>query len=452
LTEAFVTSPGVRLLKRLIRGLLAGLLSLLIVVAPSHAAGSLAHAAAETTGRAAIPPTGQAVDSLAAYDKAMLQVMEKWSLPGGALAVVKDGRLVLARGYGLADRDASLPVQPDSLFRVASLSKPITSAAVLQLVERGQLDLDAPAFKILEDLQPGGSTVDPRIWQITVRHLLHHTAGWERITGDKAVFAPSVVFAERSFGAPLPVSCESVISFIFTQPLDFDPGTKFDYSNLGYCILGRVIERVSRQPYIQYVSDNVLKPVGANRMQIGGSTPAEHVAGEVNYYDYPGAPLITLEVAGAPTTVPIPDGGMYLPRLDAFGGWIASTVDYARFTASLMGQRQPAVLQPKTMAMLSARPAPPVAVGEPAFYGLGWMVRPQPAGTTMWHFGGLPGSSSQVVVQGQNVIYLAFFNSYPAPDGQLAMLGDLDRSLFLATNAVVIANGWPDHDLFGEYP
>ena len=128
--------------------------------------------------------TGAAAPELKSLDDEITSLMRKWSIPGGAVAVAKDGRLVLAHGYGLADRDAGTPVQPDSLFRIASLSKPITAAAILVLVERGRLDLDAKVLDILKS--PGISpdkAADPRWKQITVRQLLFHTAGFDRGTG-----------------------------------------------------------------------------------------------------------------------------------------------------------------------------------------------------------------------------------------------------------------------------
>ena len=109
-----------------------------------------------------------------AFDRLVPELMHRYNLPGGALAIVKDGRLVFARGYGLADIQNQEPVQPDSLFRIASLSKQVTAVAALKLVEDGKLDLDENAFEILSDFKgPEGASRDSRIDQITVRHLLH---------------------------------------------------------------------------------------------------------------------------------------------------------------------------------------------------------------------------------------------------------------------------------------
>ena len=115
------------------------------------------------------------------YDRLIPEFMNKHDLPGGAIAVVRDGRLVFARGYGLADIQNQELVRPDSLFRIASLSKPVTAVAVLKLVEDGKLDLDAKVFEVLSDFgEPDGASRDPRIDDITVRHLLHHAGGWDK--------------------------------------------------------------------------------------------------------------------------------------------------------------------------------------------------------------------------------------------------------------------------------
>ena len=116
-----------------------------------------------------------------AFDRLVADLMHRYNLPGGALAIVKDGRLVFARGYGLADIQNQEPVRPDSLFRIASLSKQVTAVAVLKLVEEGKLDLDERVFEILSDFtEPEGASRDPRIAEITVRHLLHHAGGWDK--------------------------------------------------------------------------------------------------------------------------------------------------------------------------------------------------------------------------------------------------------------------------------
>jgi len=126
----------------------------------------------------AILMTGDSAPGLAHLDEVMRKTLTQRGIPGAALAIVKEGRLVMARGYGWANVEAREQVQPTSLFNLASCTKPFTAAGILKLVEEGKLRLDDHVFQLLGDLRPlGGGKVDPRLQQITVRQLLHH---WRR--------------------------------------------------------------------------------------------------------------------------------------------------------------------------------------------------------------------------------------------------------------------------------
>src|SRR5215216_2024228 len=237
-----------------------------------------------------IPITGTVVSGMAWYDKAIPDLMRKYKIPGGAVAVVRDGKLIYARGFGYADVENKTPVQPDALFRLASVSKPITSVAIMKLVEDGKLKLDDRVAPFIAHLAPApGATVDPRWEQITIRHLLNHTGGWDREKpngGFDPIDRPAI--AAAAVNAPAPASSETLIRYMKGMPLDFNPGEAHVYSNFGYIILGRVIERVSGMPYEEYVRARVLQPVGANRTQQGKSRMRDALADEVKYY-WPGA-------------------------------------------------------------------------------------------------------------------------------------------------------------------
>ena len=134
-----------------------------------------------------------------AFDREVEAFMSARKVPGGALAVVKDRQLVYARGYGFADRERQIPAKPDSLFRIASVTKPFTAVAVMKLVEQGKLALDAKAFPLL-NLQPAVQSFrdpEPRLRDITVRQLLQHTGGWDRDKSFDPMFRP-----ERLRGRP----------------------------------------------------------------------------------------------------------------------------------------------------------------------------------------------------------------------------------------------------------
>jgi N-acyl-D-amino-acid deacylase len=158
----------------------------------------------------------------------------------------------------------------------------------MQLVEQGKLRLSDHPFQMLA-LEPhlaNGESVDPRLRQITILELLQHTGGFDRDKSFDPMFRPIII--ARALGANPPAMQPAIIRYMMGRPLDFDPGTCEAYSNFGYCVLGRVIEQISREPYEQYVREHVLVPLGIRGMRLG-RTLAEHRApGEVTYYDQKG--------------------------------------------------------------------------------------------------------------------------------------------------------------------
>jgi CubicO group peptidase (beta-lactamase class C family) len=199
-----------------------------------------------------IPISGAAVSGMEPFDQSVRDLMRKYDIPGGAVAVVHDGKLFYARGFGYADVENKTPVQPDALFRLASVSKPITGVAIMKLVEEGKLKLDDRVAPFIAHLTPAeGATVDPRWEQITIRQLLNHTGGWDRDKpngGFDPMFLSAI--AAAAVGAEAPASAETIIRYMKGMPLDFNPGTQHVYSNFGYAILGRVIEHVSGIPFM----------------------------------------------------------------------------------------------------------------------------------------------------------------------------------------------------------
>ncbi len=393
-----------------------------------------------TAGSVAV--SGEAVPGMESVDAVIGALMRRWEIPGGAVAIVKDGKLVYARGFGTADGTASATA-PDALFRIASLSKPITAVAVLKLVEAGKLQLDAPAFALLADLKPpAGAAVDPRLAQITVRHLLQHTGGWDRAASFDPMFRP--IESAQAVGASSPASAESVIRYMLGQPLDFAPGTRYAYSNFGYAVLGRLIERASGTSYEQYVRTEVLVPMGITRMRIGASQASGRAPGEVRYFDQA---TTTSVFPGGGGGVPWPYGGFHLEAMDAHGGWIASTADLLRFvTAVDASPTRPDVLQRTTIDLMTAKPASPLWDGSAAHYGMGWLVRP--AEGNWWHDGSLPGTASILVRTGSGMAWAALFNAR-AMRPNSTFEGEIDGAMWQAVRGVT---AWPTHDLFTRLP
>ena len=394
-----------------------------------------------------MPMTGLRVPELASYDRTLRGLLEKWQVPGGALAVVKDGRLVLARGYGWADVDARQPVRPDSLFRLASLSKSLTAAAILKLVEDGKLRLDDRAFALLPDLPPpSGATVDPRLERITVRNLLNHTGGWDSGTSFDPMFRSREI--ARTLGGPTPPDAAAIVRYMRGQPLQFDPGTRYAYSNFGYCVLGRIVERVSGERYEDYVKRHVLSPAGITGMRLGRTLPQDRYPREVHYYGFPGMGLARSVFPGEPQRVPWPYGGWSIEAMDAHGGWLASAIDMARFVRAVDGRSAPQILRPASIQAMIARPAPPVAhPGDATWYGMGWQVRPTNGDANWWHTGSLDGTTTLMVRAYNGVTWIVFFNTRPKnSDG---FTSELDGAMWQALAAV---RSWPAHDLFRDAP
>jgi N-acyl-D-amino-acid deacylase len=378
----------------------------------------------------------------------MDEFMQARKVPGGALAVVKERCLVYAKGYGWADREKKLPARPETLFRIASVSKPITAVAVMKLVEQGCLSLEARAFEVADlHPEPGheGATVDERIWKITVRQLLQHTGGWDRDqSGDP-------MFRWKEFTHPTVSDCPlnpgRIISRMFWQRLDFDPGARYAYSNFGYAVLGRLIEKVTGQPYERFVREKVLAPVGIERMRVGASDGSRE--GESTYYT-PEEAKVRSVFPGVAGKVAEPYGAFCLEAMDAHGGWVASAVDLARFAAALDDPRKSPLLTPETFQTLYAAPPPPAwrkkdGSLQDAYYGCGWMVRPvgREGRANYWHSGSLPGTSSLLVRRWDRLSWVVLFNQRSSerrlPDDAI------DGALHRAAAAV---KRWPEGDLF----
>jgi N-acyl-D-amino-acid deacylase len=401
---------------------------------------------------AEIPISGAAVPGMESYDQTITDFMRKHAIPGGAVAVLRDGRLIYARGFGYADVQNKTPVQPDALFRIASVSKPITAAAIMKLVEEGKLTLDDRVAPFIAHLTPApGATVDPRWEQITIRHLLNHTGGWDRGKpngGFDPMDRPAI--AAAAVNAPAPASAETIIRYMKGMPLDFNPGEKFAYSNFGYAILGRVIERLSGMPYEEYARARVLQPVGATRTRSGKTRMRDALADEVKYY-WPGEPGLGLTAPLVPSVfpgegmVPFNYGAFHLEAMDASGAWVSSTVDLLRFLSGVDGRaNRPDILSAGLVAEMTSS-GPVVCASGACHYGAGWFVRPTQGDATWWHGGTLPGTTGMLVRTYHNFSLVGLFNAR-------SLTANLEAELHAALwNALAGVTSFPTHDLFSTF-
>jgi N-acyl-D-amino-acid deacylase len=388
-----------------VRRLLACFLASLVVLATA-------------TARADLPVSGTALPGLSAFDSAVITLLTKWKIPGASLAVAKDGRLVLARGYGYGDVGQMKPVTPDLKFRVASLSKSLTASAIMKLVEAGQISLDEPALPLLGPwAPPAAEVIDTRVYNITVRHLLVHRGGW-----DREAFGDPTFDSREHLKDP---DCRGIMRAELTRKLDFEPGSTFVYSNTGYCILGRIIERVSGMPYAEFVAQQILAPAGVGRMRL--THRAQSLADEPIYYQTPGSAISPYE-------------GVALDAIDSLAGWVTRPSDYLRYFLALNGINGKAILKPQSVAQMLAAPTGPKAPAN--WYGLGVRVQARSGGLDVWHHGSMPGTQAEVVLSREGVAWVIAFNARPADAATFSE--DIDSTLWAASRRIGI---WPIGDL-----
>ena len=392
-------------------------------------------------------PSGSALPGLEVYDELMAALLKKWDVPGAGLAVAHKDKLILVRGYGFANKERSVAVGPASLFRVASLSKTITAVAVLQLVQGGRLELDDKVLPILGDAGPRPDRItDSRVRDITVRHLLQHSGGFDRDRSGDVAFLPRAADAAQRQGGPLPPDCPTILRDTLERTLDFAPGERFAYSNIGYCILGRVVERVTGSPYEAHVREHVLAPAGVTRMQVGRTLqPAES---EVTYYDYRGAKEVKAMPGLGLRVAPQPYGAFALETMDSYGGWIAAPIDYLRFILAIDGRRGAALLNATSLAEMNAPALKEATGGEEwngngVYYGLGIRVRPVRNGANLFHTGSIPGTSTLAIRTADGFAWVVMFNG--RPQDKNGFRADVDRGLWAAKGKV---KRWPSGDLF----
>jgi len=185
-------------------------------------------AASAASAQRVFTVTGQEVPELAAMDEVMREFMQENDLDGAAIAATLDGRLIFAHGYTWAQPGAEV-ITPTYLFRIASMSKPITSVAIHQLIERGLLSYETPVAESLGLEAPPGTEPDPALDEVTVNHLLYHVGGWDRDLSYDPMFYDATIAS--GLGVELPITKYDVAHFMTGEPLQNTPGTRFAYSN-----------------------------------------------------------------------------------------------------------------------------------------------------------------------------------------------------------------------------
>jgi CubicO group peptidase (beta-lactamase class C family) len=275
-------------------------------------------------------PTPQRVDEMVKWE------MERQGIPGLSLAVVRDGKVVLAKGYGLANVELGVAATPETVYQLQSLSKSFTATGIMMLVEQGKVGLDDRVGKHLE--------VPTDRWKnITVRHLLSHTSGIKDFINEPAA------------SLRLDATEEEVLRAAARRPLNFEPGEKYAYSNTNYHLLAMVIRKVTGKPYGEFLRERIFDPLGMGQTRV--ISLAEIIPNRAAGYRRERGSLRNGEYV-APTI------------LGYGGGGLRSTVlDLAKWDAALYTEK---LLKQSTLQQMWA-PAK-LNSGKPAAYGFGWGI------------------------------------------------------------------------------
>ncbi|HEX8198774.1 MAG TPA: serine hydrolase domain-containing protein, partial [Pyrinomonadaceae bacterium] len=295
--------------------------------------------------------TGIPVASMSQCDAQMQTFLTNYQIPGATFAITKNGKLVYMRAFGTANQAGTEMTQPYHMFRIASVSKQITSVAIMKLIENGQLNLSDKVFG------PGGilnadpyfanaNVTDSRVYNITIQNLLEHSAGWNRDVpmspsplppypwsygGSDPIDFP--LHVTQTLGEANPVSRRALIKFSIQKGLNFAPGTAQNYSNVGYLVLGEVIEKKTGLSYENYVKQNILAPLGIYDIRLGKNLLEDKQEREGEY----NSPFTTLSAFGTGQLLPWQYGGTNFEAMDAHGGWIATARDLVRFLTAVDG-------------------------------------------------------------------------------------------------------------------
>jgi CubicO group peptidase (beta-lactamase class C family) len=276
------------------------------------------------------PGSGPIVSELAPLESAMTNFLAAHNFEAGTLALMKDSKLVFRQGYGWRDTNFTAVIHPDNLFRLASVSKTITASAIYKLIGAGKFTTNTPIYAYLGIAPWNGTLGDSRITNITVQQLLDHAGGWNQYTSPVRDPVFRTIQISTNMGLNYPAAPTNVISWMFSKPLDFAPGTTNVYSNFGYSLLGRVIEKASGKPYLDYIQQDLLgnagltNILGFTNVVPSRSRPRDLARWEIWYADVP--QFLTASAVDFPTnlTARFIDGADYYESYDSFGGLSAS--------------------------------------------------------------------------------------------------------------------------------
>jgi CubicO group peptidase (beta-lactamase class C family) len=285
-------------------------------------------------------------------------------IPGVGLAICRDGKIIKASGYGLANVELDVAVTPETIFQTGSVGKQFTSMAVMMLVEESKLGLDDKISKYIKESSDKWK-------EITVRQLLTHTSGIADYGGEEDSMSKGVINFRKDYTE------EELIKAFSGMPLDFAPGEKWSYSNTGYVLLGIIIERITGKFYGDFLQERIFKPLEMNSTRI--ISEADIVPHRSNGYRLVKGELKNQEWV-APSLNTTADGALY-----------TNVLDLAKWDAALNARR---LMKPSSYEAMWT----PVKLndGKPYPYGFGWDVRDEDGHPIVAHDGAWQGFTMNI--------------------------------------------------------
>src|SRR5271163_2180937 len=304
-------------------------------------------------------------DKRTQVEKAASSFLAANSTPGISVAVVQDGELIWSAGFGMADLENFVPATSSTLFRLGSISKPITATAILQLYERGKLDLDA-------EVQKYCPAFPKKEWTITTRELLGHLGGIRHYNPDGKGDIPED--SAKHFA-----SMEESLKVFADDALIAKPATKFHYSTYGYTVLGCVLEGAASEKYADYLKENIFEPAGMEETQVDNFFAV--IQHRTRWYHK--------DKSGVVQNAGVLDSSYKIPG----GGLISSADDMARFEIAIMANK---LVKPATRDLMWTPQK--AADGSQNGYALGWATQRKYGLALVEHTGGQQGTSTSIIL------------------------------------------------------
>lgn len=377
-----------------------------------------------TLPRAPVPSTGELGQDLEPINDLLVKMLKDNNLPGATVAVSRNGRMIYDRGFGYSDLKTKTLMNPNSVMRIASISKPITAVAILLLMEDDKLRLDDPVMNYLvrDKKFELPKDADAAWSRVTVRNLLQHSGGWDRKKSKDPMF--ELLEITRALDLQKTARTPDIVRYQLSRPLDFEPGSKYEYSNFGYSLLGRVIEVASGTTYESYVTERILKPTGMTQTRLGKTKLTDRADDEVFYYSqqirkYPAIWDVASEnKSGKFESVLGPYGHWDLEVMDSHGAWTSTASDLVRFAIAIDAETN-ALIQPESLRVIKERPSF-CSASDATWYGLGWNVRSIDGveEVNLWHSGLVAGSSTILVKRSDNCAWAVLFNVNDTKNGE----------------------------------